>query len=122
MSSHKCRKISSAYRCTWVLFCLKEKIRQLSKDKVTKILAECSVAFDKKFISRTRELQFHGLRRMGVTDETLVRKFYWILLRLMVALLDQSWGFTSRSTARVILGQVLRIATCGTRTHRGDSL
>ena len=29
----------------------------------------------------------------------------------------QSWGFTSRSTARVILGQVLRIATCGTRTH-----
>ena len=35
---------------------------------------------------------------------------------------DQSWGFTSRSTARVILGQVLRIATCGTRTHRGDSL
>ena len=24
----------------------------------------------------------------------------------------QSWGFTSRSTARVILGQVLRIATC----------
>ena len=36
--------------------------------------------------------------------------------------IDQSWGFTSRSTARVILGQVLRIATCGTRTHRGDSL
>ena len=35
---------------------------------------------------------------------------------------SQSWGFTSRSTARVILGQVLRIATCGTRTHRGDSL
>ena len=34
----------------------------------------------------------------------------------------QSWGFTSRSTARVILGQVFRIATCGTRTHRGDSL
>ena len=34
----------------------------------------------------------------------------------------QSWGFTSRSTARVILGQVPRIATCGTRTHRGDSL
>ena len=34
----------------------------------------------------------------------------------------QSWGFTSRSTARVILGQVLRIATCGTRTYRGDSL
>ena len=34
----------------------------------------------------------------------------------------QSWGFTSRSTARVILGHVLRIATCGTRTHRGDSL
>ena len=34
----------------------------------------------------------------------------------------QSWGFKSRSTARVILGQVLRIATCGTRTHRGDSL
>ena len=32
----------------------------------------------------------------------------------------QSWGFMSRSTARVILGQVLRIATCGTRTHRGD--
>ena len=35
---------------------------------------------------------------------------------------SQSWGFTSRLTARVILGQVLRIATCGTRTHRGDSL
>ena len=32
------------------------------------------------------------------------------------------WGFTSRLTARVILGQVLSIATCGTRTHRGDSL
>ena len=39
-----------------------------------------------------------------------------------VPLKGQSWGFTSRSTARVILGQVLRIATCGTRTHRGDSL
>ena len=36
--------------------------------------------------------------------------------------ISQSWGLTSRSTARVILGQVLRIATCGTRTHRGDSL
>ena len=36
--------------------------------------------------------------------------------------LGQSWGFTSRSTAWVILAQVLRIATCGTRTHRGDSL
>ena len=35
---------------------------------------------------------------------------------------SQSWGFTSRSTARVILGQVLSIVTCGTRTHRGDSL
>ena len=35
---------------------------------------------------------------------------------------SQSWGLTSRSTARVILGQVLSIATCGTRTHRGDSL
>ena len=34
----------------------------------------------------------------------------------------QSWGFMSCSTARVILGQVLNIATCGTRTHRGDSL
>ena len=30
--------------------------------------------------------------------------------------------FTSRSTARVILRQVLSMATCGTRTHRGDSL
>ena len=40
----------------------------------------------------------------------------------LVGLEGQSWGFTSRSTARVILGQVLRIATCGTRTHRGDSL
>ena len=28
----------------------------------------------------------------------------------------------SHSTVRVILGQVLGIATCGTRTHRGDSL
>ena len=28
----------------------------------------------------------------------------------------------SCSTARVILGQVLSSATCGTRTHRGDSL
>ena len=35
---------------------------------------------------------------------------------------SQSWGLTSCSTARVILGQVLSIATCGTRTHRGDSL
>ena len=34
----------------------------------------------------------------------------------------QSWGLTSPPTARVILGQVLSIATCGTRTHRGDSL
>ena len=38
------------------------------------------------------------------------------------SLQSQSRGFTSLSTARVILGQVLRIATCGTRTHRGDSL
>ena len=41
---------------------------------------------------------------------------------LMAKVKVQSWGFTSRSTARVILGQVLSIATCGTRTHRGDSL
>ena len=26
---------------------------------------------------------------------------------------SESWGFTSRSKARVILGQVLRIVTCG---------
>ena len=45
-----------------------------------------------------------------------------LLLVLEVLVKGQSWGFTSRSTARVILGQVLRIATCGTRTHRGDSL
>ena len=31
-------------------------------------------------------------------------------------------GFMSRSRARVILGQVLSIATCGTRTHRGSGL
>ena len=31
-------------------------------------------------------------------------------------------GFTSRSTARVILRQVLTIATCGTQTQRGYSL
>ena len=36
--------------------------------------------------------------------------------------ISQSWVFTSRSTARVKLGQVLSIATCVTRTHRGDSL
>ena len=30
----------------------------------------------------------------------------------------QSWGFTLCSTARVMLGQVLSIVTCGTRTHR----
>ena len=30
--------------------------------------------------------------------------------------------YKSHSTARVILGQVLSIATCGTRIHRGDSL
>ena len=34
----------------------------------------------------------------------------------------QSLGFMSRSTTRVILGQALSITTCGTRTHRGDSL
>ena len=34
---------------------------------------------------------------------------------------NQSWGFKSRSIARVILGQVLITATCGTRTHRGES-
>ena len=44
------------------------------------------------------------------------------LVEPLMADKGQSWGFTSRSTARVILGQVLRIATCGTRTHRGDSL
>ena len=30
---------------------------------------------------------------------------------------SQSWGFISRSTAMVILGQVLSIVTCGSRTH-----
>ena len=30
---------------------------------------------------------------------------------------SQSWGFMSRSTARVILGQVLRFITCGSPTH-----
>ena len=29
----------------------------------------------------------------------------------------QSWCFTSGQTVRVILGQVLSIATCGSRTH-----
>ena len=50
---------------------------------------------------------------------------YYVLLKVKILFTfdkGQSWGFTSRSTARVILGQVLRIATCGTRTHRGDSL
>ena len=32
---------------------------------------------------------------------------------------SQSWGFTSRSTARVILGQVLRIATCALKLVTG---
>ena len=48
--------------------------------------------------------------------------FASLTLSELKRLQSQSWGFTSRSTARVILGQVLRIATCGTRTHRGDSL
>ena len=43
-------------------------------------------------------------------------------IKCLTKVKGQSWGFTSRSTARVILGQVLRIDTCGTRTHRGDSL
>ena len=30
---------------------------------------------------------------------------------------SQSWRFTSSSTARVILGQVLGIVTCGSQTH-----
>ena len=35
----------------------------------------------------------------------------------------QSWDFMSRTTVRVILGQVLSIATYGSRTpRRGDSL
>ena len=34
---------------------------------------------------------------------------------------SQSWGLTSCSTARVILGQVLSIATCGTRTQGGTA-
>ena len=46
----------------------------------------------------------------------------WLIDYMKSGEKGQSWGFTSRSTARVILGQVLRIATCGTRTHRGDSL
>ena len=41
---------------------------------------------------------------------------WWLLVK------GQSWGFTSRSTVRVILWQVLRIATGGTPTHRGDGL
>ena len=45
-----------------------------------------------------------------------------INLHVSPLMTSQSWGLTSRSTARVILGQVLSIATCGTRTHRGDSL
>ena len=32
--------------------------------------------------------------------------------------INNAKGFMSRSTARVILGQVLRIATCGTQTQR----
>ena len=32
------------------------------------------------------------------------------------------WDFTPCSTARVLWGKVLSIATCGTRTHRGDNL
>ena len=35
---------------------------------------------------------------------------------------NQSWWFMSRLTSKIILGQVLSIATCGTQTHRGDSL
>ena len=63
---------------------------------------------------------------------TLTNCMYWFPLSLsntaqvrsrqVVGSQSQSWGLTSRSTARVILGQVLSIATCGTRTHRGDSL
>ena len=59
----------------------------------------------------------HFTRHMSHSHESTS----W-LEKLMCGGQSQSWGFTSRSTARVILGQVLRIATCGTRTHRGDSL
>ena len=40
-------------------------------------------------------------------------------VQCIVAKVDkgQNWVLTSRSTARVILGQVLSIATCGSRTH-----
>ena len=46
---------------------------------------------------------------------TFLTKFFCLINSLVKG---QSWGFKSRSTARVILGQVLRIATCGTRTQR----
>ena len=39
---------------------------------------------------------------------------------IKVSITKSKLGFTSCSTATVILGRVLSIATCGTRTHRGD--
>ena len=36
---------------------------------------------------------------------------------LAIKVKGQSWGFTSRSTSRVILVQIFSIATCGIRTH-----
>ena len=66
-------------------------------------------------------LYFHILGTEKVKAYVLSRLFERFQFPL-VHVKGQSWGFTSRSTARVILGQVLRIATCGTRTHRGDSL
>ena len=64
---------------------------------------------------------------VSLTDMSSVLNAVTLLLLLPVLSFEcsdqsQSCGFMSCSTTRVILGQILSIATCGTRTHRGDSL
>ena len=72
----------------------------------------------------TLELYFYNKKKVILSKEgkhkgALVIKEY---LRSPYQSQRQSWGFTSRSTARVISGQVLSIANCGTRTHRSGNL
>ena len=57
----------------------------------------CNFCFVHELWFKPMAIQFRGLRAPAIQGQSL--------------------GFTSRSTARVILGQVLSIVTCGSQTH-----
>ena len=122
-NSTKIKSFSQFLYFSWLM--KRDPVRSRVEFNVQTISLSCVSAGCQTDQTRTYHPESQGaLERFHSTLKNMIRTYCLDRLgkRLGPKVKGQSWGFTSRSTARVILGQVLRIATCGTRTHRGDSL